>query len=154
MRSPLALVEVTCGTGVGGPPADSHLADQLGSAPVDNAQPLAGGNEHNPIAASPTGTLIQNTDRQPNPSTSTPPSSGPTSMLSPTTPPHTPIARARARGSVNVLRGQRDVDDRVVQPDDEQTDAAYGQDHGGASGRHAHHFYRRRPRMTHWPTVD
>jgi hypothetical protein len=55
------------------------------------------------IAASPTGTLIQKMDRQPSVSTRTPPSTGPAAMLRPTTPPQTPMARARSRGSVNVF---------------------------------------------------
>ena len=38
------------------------------------------------------------------PSTSAPPRTGPSAMLRPMTPPHTPIACARSRGSVKVLR--------------------------------------------------
>ncbi len=41
--------------------------------------------------------------RQPAASTSAPPTTGPTARLSPTTPPQTPIAWARSRGSVKVL---------------------------------------------------
>ena len=54
-------------------------------------------------AAIPTGMFTQNTPRQSTASTSTPPSTGPIAMLSPNTPPHTPIARARSAGSVKVL---------------------------------------------------
>ncbi len=49
-------------------------------------------------AASPMGTLSQNTDRHPALRTSTPPRTGPAAMLMPTTPPHTPMARARSFG--------------------------------------------------------
>jgi hypothetical protein len=55
------------------------------------------------IAATPTGTLIQKIERQPAQATSTPPSTGPTARLSPFTPAHTPIARARSRGSVKTF---------------------------------------------------
>ena len=55
------------------------------------------------IAASPTGTLTQKIERQPTVPTKTPPSTGPTARLMPNTLPHTPIARARLAGSVNVL---------------------------------------------------
>ena len=55
------------------------------------------------MAASPTGTLTQKIARQPTVPTSTPPSTGPTAKLIPTTLAHTPIARARRAGSVNVL---------------------------------------------------
>ncbi len=54
-------------------------------------------------AASPIGTFSQKIDRQPTESTSSPPTSGPIAMLSPTTPPQTPMARARSRGSVNTF---------------------------------------------------
>ncbi len=54
-------------------------------------------------AARPTGTFTQKIACQPLTSTSSPPSRGPAAMLTPTTPPHTPIARARSRGSVKVL---------------------------------------------------
>jgi hypothetical protein len=59
--------------------------------------------EVRPIAARPIGMLIQKMDRQPIVSTSTPPTTGPSPRLMPTTPPHTPMARARSRGSVNTL---------------------------------------------------
>jgi hypothetical protein len=55
------------------------------------------------IAARHTGTLIQKMDCQPALSTSTPPTSGPSAMLRPITPPHTPMALARSRLSVKVL---------------------------------------------------
>ncbi len=55
------------------------------------------------IAASATGTLIRKIDGQPAPSTRKPPSSGPSAIEMPTTPPQTPIARARSLGSVKVL---------------------------------------------------
>ncbi len=55
-------------------------------------------------AASPTGTFTQKIERQPTDSTSAPPSTGPSAMLRPTVAPHTPIACARSRGSVNTLR--------------------------------------------------
>ena len=48
--------------------------------------------------------LIQKIERQPTPSTSTPPSTGPRARLIPTVAPHTPIAWARSRGSVKTLR--------------------------------------------------
>ncbi len=54
-------------------------------------------------AATPTGTLIQKIDRQPTAPTSAPPTTGPSAMLSPTTPPHTPMALARSLGSVKVF---------------------------------------------------
>ncbi len=54
-------------------------------------------------AARPTGTLIQKIERQPTESTSNPPTSGPAAIEMPTTAPHTPMARARSRGSVKVL---------------------------------------------------
>jgi hypothetical protein len=44
------------------------------------------------IASRPIGTFTRNTQRQPGPSTSAPPSSGPSAMLMPTTPAHSPIA--------------------------------------------------------------
>src|SRR5579875_2722861 len=47
-------------------------------------------------AAIPTGMLTQKMPRQPTESTSAPPTIGPSAMLMPKTPPHTPIARARA----------------------------------------------------------
>lgn len=47
--------------------------------------------------------LIQKIARQPTPLISAPPTTGPSARLIPTTPPHTPMARARSRGSVNVL---------------------------------------------------
>jgi hypothetical protein len=47
--------------------------------------------------------LIQKIARQPTESTRRPPIRGPAAIDMPTTPPHTPIARARSRGSVNVL---------------------------------------------------
>ncbi len=54
-------------------------------------------------AASPTGRLIQKIERQPTVCTSSPPTTGPAAMLMPTTPPQTPMARARSFGSVKVL---------------------------------------------------
>ncbi len=54
-------------------------------------------------AATATGTLIQKTERQPIPSTSTPPRTGPRDMLTPMTAPQTPMAFARSRRSRNVL---------------------------------------------------
>ena len=55
------------------------------------------------IAAIPTGMLIQKTERQSIGCTRMPPTSGPPAMLTPATPPHQPIARARSRGSVKTL---------------------------------------------------
>ena len=52
----------------------------------------------------PIGTLIQKMDRQPATSVSAPPSTGPSAIEIPTTPPQTPIACARSRGSVKTLR--------------------------------------------------
>ena len=49
------------------------------------------------------GMLTQKMDRQPTVSTSTPPTIGPNPRLIPTTPPHTPMARARSQGSVKSL---------------------------------------------------
>ncbi len=57
----------------------------------------------NSSAARPTGRLTQKMERQPTESTSSPPTSGPAAIDRPTTAPHTPIARARSRGSVKVL---------------------------------------------------
>ncbi|KEF05917.1 hypothetical protein DF17_17100 [Streptomyces rimosus] len=54
-------------------------------------------------ASAPMGTLIQKIARQSTLCTSSPPTIGPAAMLMPTTPPHTPIARARSFGSVKVL---------------------------------------------------
>ncbi len=54
-------------------------------------------------ATRPTGTLIRKIEGQPALSTRKPPSSGPSAMLMPTTPPQTPMAWARSRGSVKVL---------------------------------------------------
>ena len=51
----------------------------------------------------PTGMLTQKMPRQPTESTSAPPTTGPSAMLRPNTPPQTPIARARSPRSVNVL---------------------------------------------------
>ena len=51
----------------------------------------------------PTGMLTQKMPRQPTDSTSSPPASGPSARLRPTTPPQTPMARARSPGSMNVL---------------------------------------------------
>ena len=56
------------------------------------------------MATIPTGRLTRNTARQPTESTSAPPSTGPSAMLIPIIPPHTPIAWARSRGSSNTLR--------------------------------------------------
>ena len=47
--------------------------------------------------------LIQKMERQPTDPTSSPPTTGPRAMLTPMTAPHTPMACARSRGSVNVL---------------------------------------------------
>ena len=55
------------------------------------------------MAAMPTGTLTQKMPRQPTVSTSRPPVIGPSAMLSPTTPPQTPMALARSLGSMKVL---------------------------------------------------
>ena len=55
------------------------------------------------MAASPTGRLIQKMERQPTEVTSTPPITGPSAMLTPTTAAHTPTACARSRGFVKVL---------------------------------------------------
>ena len=49
-------------------------------------------------ATVPTGTFTQKIQRQPGPSTSAPPTSGPSAMLRPTTAAQTPIARARSAG--------------------------------------------------------
>ncbi len=56
------------------------------------------------MAIRPIGTLTKNTARQLTESTSAPPTTGPSAMLSPNTAPQTPIARARSRGSSNTLR--------------------------------------------------
>ena len=48
--------------------------------------------------------LIQKIERQPTDSTSAPPTTGPSARLMPTVAPHTPIACARSRASVNTLR--------------------------------------------------
>ena len=58
---------------------------------------------HRTTAAIPTGMLIQKIARQPIEPTSPPPITGPSARLMPTTPPHTPMALARSRGSVNVF---------------------------------------------------
>jgi hypothetical protein len=55
-------------------------------------------------AAIPTGMLIQKIARHETSSTSSPPTIGPNASDSPITPPHTPMACARSRGSSNVLR--------------------------------------------------
>ena len=47
--------------------------------------------------------LIQKMPRQPTVSTRNPPTTGPTPSEMPTTPPQTPIARARSRGSVKTF---------------------------------------------------
>ncbi len=47
--------------------------------------------------------LIQKMERQPAEVTSTPPSTGPSARLTPTTPPQMPMALARSAGSWNVL---------------------------------------------------
>lgn len=54
-------------------------------------------------ASRPIGTLIQKMARQFTVSVSRPPTTGPSAMLTPTTPPHTPIAWARSLRSVNVF---------------------------------------------------
>ena len=54
-----------------------------------------------------TGTLIPNTQRQPSPSTRTPPSSGPSARPAPEPAPHMPMARARAAGSRNAVGDDR-----------------------------------------------
>ena len=48
--------------------------------------------------------LIQKTARQSTAWTKAPPRTGPRAMLTPTVAPHTPIARARSRGSPKVFR--------------------------------------------------
>ena len=55
------------------------------------------------MAASAIGMFTQNTDRQPTVWVRAPPTSGPSAIDTPTTAPHTPTARARSRGTVNVL---------------------------------------------------
>jgi hypothetical protein len=55
------------------------------------------------MAATPIGRLTQNTDRQPIPLTSRPPSTGPAAMVIPIADPHMPTALARSRRSVNTL---------------------------------------------------
>ena len=55
------------------------------------------------IAAKPTGRLIQKMERHPTEVTSTPPTTGPSAMLTPTTAAHTPTAWARSLGFVKVL---------------------------------------------------
>ena len=55
-------------------------------------------------AISPTGTFTQKTERQLPASTSAPPSTGPIARLTPITPAQMPIACARSRASVKVLR--------------------------------------------------
>ena len=55
-------------------------------------------------ASAPTGTLTRKTARQPTASTSMPPSTGPSAMLSPNIAAYTPIARARSAGSTNTVR--------------------------------------------------
>jgi hypothetical protein len=55
------------------------------------------------MAAIPTGMLTQKMPRQPTESTSAPPATGPSAMLSPYTAAQTPIARARSAASVKVL---------------------------------------------------
>src|SRR5579875_2472292 len=137
-------------------------------------------------AATPTGMFTQNTPRQPTDATRAPPATGPRAMLSPTTPPHTPMARAEAAqqraegkddqaglecplpaepvasraghyqeagqheqvgiddplqpgyGGVQIPldRRQRDIDDRRIQANDQQADAADGQDEVAAPGIH------------------
>src|SRR5215211_398550 len=52
----------------------------------------------------PIGTLTRKTHRHPPESTSAPPTTGPSTMLIPTTPAHTPIACARSWASSNTLR--------------------------------------------------
>ncbi|SKZ07403.1 Uncharacterised protein [Mycobacteroides abscessus subsp. abscessus] len=54
------------------------------------------------IAIRQIGRLIQNTARHPMVSMSTPPTIGPAAIEIPTTDPHTPIARARSRGSTKI----------------------------------------------------
>ncbi len=51
----------------------------------------------------PTGMLIQKIDCQPTEPTSSPPTTGPSAMLTPTVAPQTPMARARSLASVKVL---------------------------------------------------
>ncbi len=58
---------------------------------------------HSTNAATPTGMLIQKIACQPAVPTSVPPTSGPSAMLRPIMPPHTPMALARSRGSVKVF---------------------------------------------------
>src|SRR5271168_3073242 len=54
-------------------------------------------------AVSPTGILIQKIDLHPTELTSTPPTTGPSAMDTPTTAAQTPMAWARSRGTVKVL---------------------------------------------------
>ena len=55
------------------------------------------------MAAMPIGMLIQKIQRQPTVWISTPPTTGPSPMLMPTTPPQMPIALARSARSVKTL---------------------------------------------------
>ena len=55
------------------------------------------------IAVIPTGMFTQKIDCQPTELTSRPPTTGPSAIDRPTTPPQIPIARARSARSVNVL---------------------------------------------------
>ena len=55
------------------------------------------------IAATPTGMFTQKIPRQPTEVTRAPPTTGPSARLMPNTAPHSPIARARSAGSVNVF---------------------------------------------------
>src|SRR5215469_6459002 len=55
------------------------------------------------MAAMPTGTFTQKIPRQLTLSTSAPPTTGPSAILSPNTAPQMPIALARSRGPVNTL---------------------------------------------------
>ncbi len=55
------------------------------------------------IAVTPTGMLTQKMLRQPTELTSSPPATGPSAMLRPTTPPQIPIAWARSARSVKVF---------------------------------------------------
>ncbi len=55
------------------------------------------------IAAKPTGRSIQKMERHPAEVTSTPPTTGPSAMLTPTTAAHTPTAWAHSHGFVKVF---------------------------------------------------
>ena len=73
-----------------------------GSKPRIVADLLSGTNSaHAAMATAATGRLIQNTERQPNRSMSTPPTTGPSATEAPNTEPQMPIARALSAGPMN-----------------------------------------------------